>query len=83
MRRGLLDDGVHCRLARGQLEDAPVGALHPHAVESREAACVYWLREENRHVPEGALAQLLDGVVGEAGVADDSDPVGEMLHLVQ
>ena len=59
MRRGLLDDGVHCRLARGQLEDAPVGALHPHAVESREAACVYWLREENRHVPEGALAQLL------------------------
>jgi transglutaminase-like putative cysteine protease len=35
-------------------------------------------------VPESALPQSLDGVdVGEAAPADDPDPVGDMLYLVQ
>ena len=84
MRRGLLDDRVHRRLGRGEPEDGAVDLLDSHAVEPGEPRGVHGLGEDDRHVPQRALAQVRDRVdVDQPAGPDDPDAVGGVLHLVE
>jgi len=84
MARGHLDYRVHRRLRRVQADVLRLGVVDPHAIECRERRRIDVLDEADRDVPQSPLPQRLDRVhVDQPARADDPDPIGDVLYLVE
>src|SRR6476619_6451388 len=80
----LRDNGVHRRDRRRESEHAPLDLDYAHSLKACEWNRVCQLGERDRHVPECAPTQMLNGVdINELAAANDRDTIRDVLHLVQ